>query len=77
MPGPNKTIPKNPIATEGMAASISITGFKIICIFVGATSERNAAVRMPKGTAIIIDPTATKNVLTIKGKMLYLVSGSH
>ena len=47
------------MATEGIAASISITGFKIICNLRGASSDKKAAVKIPKGTAISIDPSET------------------
>jgi hypothetical protein len=75
-PGPINTIPRNPIATEGIAASISIIGLRISCKFLGANSDKNAAVKIPNGTAITIEPKATKKVLTINGSMLYDFSGS-
>ena len=58
------------MATEGIAASISITGFRIACKWLGASSERKAAVRMPNGTAMAIEPRATSPVLASSGRML-------
>ncbi|MNI65896.1 hypothetical protein D3C73_1214250 [compost metagenome] len=69
IPGPTNTIPKKPITTEGIAASISMAGFKIVLSLGLAYSEIKAAVPTPSGMAISIAPRETIEVLTINGRM--------
>src|SRR5690606_31374634 len=71
IPGPTKTIPKKPITTEGIAASISIAGFKNVFNLGLAYSDINAAVPIPNGIAISIAPKVTNVVLKINGNIPY------
>src|SRR5690554_6408543 len=72
VPGLTTTIPRKPITTEGIAASISMAGFKIFLSRGLAYSEIKAAVPIPKGIAIIIAPSVTIVVLIISGNIPYL-----
>src|SRR5690606_2948983 len=72
IPGLKTTIPKKPITTDGIAASISIAGFKIFFKRDPAYSDIKAAVPMPSDMAIIIAPNVTIVVLIINGNMPYL-----
>src|SRR5690606_5333581 len=71
IPGLKTTIPKKPITTDGIAANISIAGFKMFFKRFPAYSDIKAAVPMPKGIAIIIAPKVTNVVLIIKGSIPY------
>ena len=69
--GPKRTMPKNPITTDGIPARISIIGFTISRTFQWATSERYAATPIPIGIAIKSDPKVTIRVLAIIETMPY------
>jgi hypothetical protein len=64
--GPIKTIPKNPITTEGIPANSSTNGFKMFLRKLGASSEMKIAARMPMGMEISIVKKDTNNVLFSK-----------
>src|SRR5690606_19456667 len=72
IPGLTTTIPKKPITTDGIAASISIAGFKKFFNFGLAYSAIKAAVPIPSGMAINIAPKVTIVVLMINGSIPYL-----
>jgi len=74
------TRPKNPYTTDGIPASSSIAGLRIVFIREGASSAMKIAQPMESGTAKTIEPMVTRMVPTISGKIPYsgtAAVGSH
>jgi hypothetical protein len=67
--GATTTIPKNPITTDGMAASSSTTGFATSRILREAISARKRAEKMPRGMEMTEETSVTEREAIISGNM--------
>ena len=61
--------PSKPYITDGIPARSSTAGFTTFFIALGASSDRNTAVRSPIGTPITIAPRVPNTDVRISGRI--------